>query len=207
MPFAIPIINGYTTLLPKDFAQIWQTSNDPRINFIDYINLDNPLLKQWSVDTLIVDKQFDPENQFRGYPLLGETNLISVYGLDALPRIRYENDTEIEIQKYQENPNRINFQFNNSANVSSIIIADRYDKNWQVRVNGISAKIKNYQGMRLVDIQPGDNVVAMYYVPKLLYSGSIISSMTLVLIIAIQSKKSTFNRWRKLISKELSFYN
>jgi hypothetical protein len=198
MPFAIPIINGYTTLLPKDFAQIWQTSNDPRINFIDYINLDNPLLKQWSVDTLIVDNQFDPENQFREYPLLSETNSISVYGLDALPRIRYENDTEIEIQKYQENPNRINFQFNNSANFSSIIIADRYDKNWQALINGIPTPIQNHKGMRLVHIQPGTSSIEMRYWPIEFFGGILISissllvsSSALVSIHLMQRKKTT----------------
>lgn len=186
MPFNVPIINGYTTLLPKDFAALWQTSNDPRINFIDYIDLENPLLKQWGVDTLIVDKQFDPENQFKEYPLLSETNSISLYKLDALPRIRYENDAEIEIQKYQENPNSITFQFENPMDFSSIIVADRYDKNWQARVNGISTAIQNHEGMRLLNIQSGTNMVQMRYKPASLYSGAFISLCTLTAILIIQ---------------------
>jgi hypothetical protein len=196
MPFNIAVINGYTTLLPKDFASLWQVSDNSGINFIDHIDLENPLLRQWSVDTLIVDNQFDPENQFRGYPLLGETNSISVYGLDALPRIRYENDTEIEIQKYQENPNRINFQFNNSANASSIIIADRYDKNWQALINGIPTPIQNHHGMRLVHIQPGTNSIEMRYWPIEFFGGILISissllvsSSALVSIHLMQRKK------------------
>jgi hypothetical protein len=186
MPFNVPIINGYTTLLPKDFAALWQTSNDPQINFIDYIDLENPLLKQWGVDTLIVDNQFDPENQFKRYPLLSKTESISTYQLDSLPRIRYVNDADIELSSYQETPNTIKFEFDNSQNLLSIIIADRYDKNWEAQVNGVSTTIQNHQGMRLLNIQSGINAIEMKYVPKNMYLGVIISLCSLMTIFAIQ---------------------
>lgn len=178
MPFNLPIINGYTTLLPKDFAALWQTSNDPRINFIDYIDLKNPLLKEWSVDTLLVDNQFDPEKQFSNYPLMNELDSISTYHLDALPRIRYTNDADIEISSFQETPNTITLEFDNLRNQQSIIIADRYDKNWQALINGKETEIINDSGMRNIPIEPGANSVRLRYIPLEFIQGLYLSLLS-----------------------------
>jgi hypothetical protein len=59
MAFGVPMIHGYTTLLPTDYMNIWQKTDDPRINFIDRVDYNDDLLRRWAVGNYIVDKQFE----------------------------------------------------------------------------------------------------------------------------------------------------
>lgn len=186
MPFNLPIINGYTTLLPRDFAALWQISDRPGINFIDHIELSEPLLREWSVGTLIVDNQFDEGNQFAHLQLIEESKDLSIYNLPALPRIRYVSGEPVKASDYQETPNQINFNFINHQGFREIVVADRFDKNWQAKVNGSKTEIQNYQGMRLITIHPGRNSLEMAYVPREVYSGLKISVLSLVSFLVIQ---------------------
>ena len=104
-----------------------------------------------------------------------------LYELDALPRLRFADESPVDLEDFEENPNKILFAFNNMKNHQQLIMADRYDENWQVEVNGEKVKLKNYQGMRLVDIQPGQNNIRFYYFPHWFYLGLVISSVTLAL--------------------------
>lgn len=185
--FQVPMIHGYTTLLPQDYARLWQTSDQPRINFIDRIELSNPLLSEWAVGYYLVDTWFEVKEDLSKYELvaelgekMGQPGRWRVYQLPALPRFRFEDGLGVELENFTENPNQISFALENSAAHSELIVADRYDKNWEVSVNGQEVELENYQGMRKIPLQPGLNKVKLVYVPRAFYWGVVISSLTLV---------------------------
>ncbi len=181
MVFGLSTVHGYTTLLPQDYAHLWQISTTPRINFIDQIELDNELLKQWAVHYYLVDTWFDVKEDLADYNLVSTiANRWQLYELDALPRFRFGDDTAIEFDEFTENPNVIKFSFTNDQNHQQLIMADRYDDNWQVEVNGEKVELENYQGMRRINIEAGKNEVAFRYVPRWFYVGLVASAVTLM---------------------------
>lgn len=199
MVAAAPIINGYTTLLPQDYAAIWQKSKEPRINFIDYIDLqqDADLLTDWSVGYFLVDSWFDVSEDLSSLNKLQDYDLIQVYSLPAKPRIRFAdgqnlNQAPLNLQ-IEENPNRLNLTFTNITDATQLVIADRYDSDWQVVVNDFAAPIENYNGMRLINIQLGINEIVMTYRPRLFYVGLVISLFALLIsgwVLQFESKSS-----------------
>ncbi len=192
----IPMIHGYTTLLPQDYAAIWQKSELPRINFVDSIQSSNPLLAQWAVSQYVVDTWF---------PLYGEelpdVRTASVGNLDfyaiqgALDRFRYEDDVAAELQNREETPNTLILTVSGN-NHSKLIIADRFDKDWRATVNGQEVEIENYNGMRRIQIDPGENQIKMWYEPRAFYFGLGISALTALLCEAFL----VFNKKEKISS-------
>ncbi|MBU0576492.1 YfhO family protein, partial [Patescibacteria group bacterium] len=180
MVYGVPVVHGYTALLPQDYAHLWQTSVNPRINFIDRIEPDNDLLKQWAVKYYLVDAWFDIQEDLTRYPLVAEYKNWSLYELPTLTRFRFGDATSAELKDFNETPNQISFLVDNQTNQSQLIMADRYDVNWLAKVNGEKVEIENYQDMRMIEIQPGKNEVRFYYYPRLFYLGLVISGLTLL---------------------------
>lgn len=178
MIYDVPIINGYTALLPSDYAKIWENKPDPGINFVDKIDINNSKLQDWSVKYYLVDNWFPIKEDLSNLKVIAEKDNWTLYELpDTKARFRYENGTGIEMINFSENPNRISFSFSNLEN-QNIIIADRYDQNWQAKINGEKVIIKNYNGMREIPIQMGENNLIMQYVPREFYLGLIISFLS-----------------------------
>ena len=182
MVYGVSTVHGYTTLLPQDYAHLWQTSNQPRINFIDQIKLDNPLLRDWSVGYYLVDTWFAVKEDLSQYRLVADLGRWQLYQLNALPRFRYEDGTAVNFNNFQENPNQIDLVFENNDEHQYLIVADRYDENWRAEVNRKTVKIEDYQGMRKIEIQPGENKIRFYYSPWWFYLGLITSVLTIVII-------------------------
>ncbi len=161
------LIHGYTTLLPADFASQWQKSIDPRINFIDYIDLTDPqdkeLLKKWAVKYYLVDNWFEIQESLADLKLVAQEKNWALYELGALSRFRDETGRAINLKNFQETPNQVKFEFNNPHQVKYLIMADRYDPGWRAFVNDQPVKIENYQGMRKIKIEPGFNRVHFNY--------------------------------------------
>ena len=182
-----PIINGYTTLLPQDYAAIWQKSKEPRINFIDYIDSqqDADLLADWSVGYFLVDSWFDVHEDLSSLNKLQDHDLVQVYSLPAKPRIRFADSHNLDQApadlQIVENPNRLNLTFTNTTDATQLIIADRYDSDWQATINHSAVTIENHNGMRLISIQPGLNEIEMTYRPRLFYVGLVISLFSLLI--------------------------
>jgi len=178
MVVGVPVVHGYTTLLPQDYAAIWQVSDLPRINFIDTIESSNELLAQWAVGQYVVDTWF---------PLYGEQlpdeKFASIDNLDfyvipgALDRFRYENDLPAKLSLRAETPNELVLTVV-ASDASHLIIADRYDKDWRATVNDSEVSIENYNGMRRIPLEQGQNRIRMWYEPKLFYFGLGISMLT-----------------------------
>jgi len=185
MVAGVPMVHGYTTLLPQDYAAIWQNSELPRINFVDSIQSSNPLLAQWAVSQYVVDAWF---------PLYGEelpdVRTASVGNLDfyaipdSLDRFRYEDDATAELVAREESPNTLILTVSGN-NHSKLIIADRFDKDWRATVNGHEVEIENYNGMRRIQIGPGANQIRMWYEPRAFYFSLGISALTAFLCGAI----------------------
>lgn len=206
----VPMVHGYTTLLPRDYAQIWSLaaqevgteSNNgspknsadqagARINFIDQVELSNPLLAEWSVRYYLVDSWYEVREDLSGLKLLAEEGDWKLYELaGAKPRFRLVNGSnssnvanaaddvnaandanaghdiwvEPTIFKLTETPNKIEIVFDNPGGYSQLVVADRYDKHWRAWVNGREVEIKNCGGMRCIEgLGQGENKVAVEY--------------------------------------------
>lgn len=188
MPLLIPVVNGYTTLLPKDFAAIWNITPEPKINFIDYIPFDSMLLREWSVGRLIIDKQFETSDTLESLPLIADFGSISVHEMPALPRIRAQDGSPFVVQNYSETPNNINFIVQNTNSADYLIIADRFDKQWRVNLNDRPTTILNQSGMRKVALISGENRLKLTYSPTLFLQGLSITLVSVLLALIILKK-------------------
>jgi len=183
-----PTIHGYTTLLPQDYASIWQTSDTARINFVDFIELDHPQLKNWSAGYYLVDSWFEVKEDLSQLEQIGQYDKWTLYKLPALSKYRYENDQQVEIINFEENPNQIKLTFNNQDAYKFLINAERYDPGWQVWLNGQPVEIENHDGMRKIPIQDGYNQLLIKYQPRAFYYAAGISLLA-VIVFALLSKK------------------
>lgn len=165
MPAGLPVINGFTTLLPQDVSERWNAAGSNSINNLDTIKLDNPLLAQWAVGYYLVDP-FYPQISEIPYQSISKSKYWEIYKLPALSRFRYGNNEAIEIKTYEETPNFFLLEYNNPTNNQELIIADRYDNNWRAQVNEQDVEIKNYQGMRKIPSSSGENKVVFSYKPS-----------------------------------------
>lgn len=181
MAYGVPIINGYTTLLPRDFTALWQKSSESRINFVDYIEIDNPLLKNWAVKYYLVDTWYPGIPDLTNYQQVSQDERLALYELPAtLSRFRYEDGTPVEFGAYKETPNQIIMEFV-APNVRQLIMADRFDPNWQAELNGEPVEVNNWQGMRSIEIEPGLNQLTLSYRPIIFYVGLIVSLAALAI--------------------------
>jgi hypothetical protein len=194
MPLGINMVHGYTTLLPKNYAQLWQDSGDSqeaRINFIDFIELDKErdqrLLRDWAVKYYLVDNWFEINESLDKYQKIAGEDRWTLYQLPALARFRYPDQTAVNFgaqnQFVSETPNKIELSINNARNYSHLIIADRYDQNWQAHINGVRKQVKNWQQMRLIPLEPGKNHIVLSYRPTYFYLGLALSGLTALALV------------------------
>lgn len=202
MPLNYNLVHGYTTLLPQDYAKIWAKSDQAGINLIDQIDLssqrDQSFLRKWAVKYYLVDNWFNIEESYSPFKKLEEKERWSLYQLPAFPRFRYfdgkkKNEAPLDLE-IEENPNKIVLAFDNKNGAEHLIVADRYDKNWQATVNGNKVNIENYNSLRKIKIMSGVNHLQLIYRPKFFYLGQAVSLFTgfvSMLIILLKKKIST----------------
>lgn len=198
----IRLINGYTALLPQDFAHIWQQADEtPRINFISSVDPSIPvkqdLLKKWAVKYYLVDTSYPLYDEvFTSQPVAtqGALHLYEIPG--ALPRFR-GSDAPIEVTQVQEKSSSQRLTVD-SPRVQNLIIADRYDEQWQARVNGTTQPVDTMDGMRSIKIPAGKSTVELSFVPVWFYRGlwiSVVSSIVWLAAAIISTQKwSVLNR-------------
>lgn len=181
MAYGVPVINGYTTLLPQDFAAIWQTTEESRINFVDFIDIEDPALQDWAVKYYLVDDWYPDIPDLSELPVVQSEGHLTLYEMPgALSRFRYSDGSPIELNNFEETPNQISLTFDASV-ASQIIIADRFDSNWQATLNGERVEIENVDGMRGVLIDQGHNTLMLEYVPTYFYLGLLVSLAALAI--------------------------
>ncbi len=174
----VPIVNGYTTLLPLDYQEKWEGNAEARINALSYVAVDHPQLRNWSVKYYIVDEWFKIDEDFSAYKKVYSQYPWTVYELDALPRFRLANDAPVNLTEILENPNMVMVRFTNDTQEGYLKIADRYERGWSAWVNQQPVRVENWDGMRAVPIAAGQNEVVLKYQPLSFYAGSIISGLT-----------------------------
>lgn len=220
MVFGVPVVNGYATLLPKTYAKLWQVSNSPRINLIDYVDPSGELLDEWAVKYYLVDTWFMVEEDLSDFINVGEVGVIEKVGEaggnvgegewdeeneqatmseisdlekqsgrwqilereNALDRFRFEDGSSEGIFVEQENPRRIDVVIQNDQQYEALIVADRYDVDWRVFVNGDEQTIENFHGMRkiMLDNDFEEQRITMVYCPKWLVVGMVVSGVSFV---------------------------
>lgn len=184
--YGVRSLQGYTTLLPQQYTQLWQTKADVGINFIDQVEPTNPLVGQWAVKYYVVDTWFKQDEAEQDYlaslPIAAEYQGWKVYELPALSRFRFEDDSTAELTTVTETPNQLNLMIDNQHDQHWLTVADSYDSNWRARVNDQPVVVENWDGMRRIPIAPGINQIVMWYEPRLVWIGAGVSAMTLVVV-------------------------
>lgn len=183
----IPVITGYTTMVPKSIDESFNHTDIPGLNDLPEISPLDPMLEQWSVKYYLVDTAFD----IRKDPVfemqeeaLRELGVWRLYELPALPRFRYPDGTGVLMGDFKENPNETAFRAINDTQNTEMIIADRWDKNWKAEVNGELVEVQNFNGMRKIALPSGYNEVRLWLYPEKFYLGLKISGLTLVAILS-----------------------
>lgn len=180
---SVPMVHGYAALLPRDYGAIWESDSQSNINLIDFIEPTDSKLSDWSVKYYLVDTWYPTYGEVFPYPVVWRDGRYVVYELSALPRFRYSDGRPLDMKAFVENPNEISFSLVNQVDQAQIVVADRYDKNWRVTVNGKEVPLENYQGMRRFIIPVGEISVKMWFQPVWFYRGVVISGLTLSVII------------------------
>jgi hypothetical protein len=186
----VSTINGYTTLLPQSFSDIWSTSDTTRINFIDLIDINNPNLTSWSVKYYIVDNFFEINESLDDLTIAYADNHWTVYDFEqAKSRIRFQTGDKPDITTYHENPNTLKLEFTNEDQ-TNLVIADKFDDDWQAWVNDKQVPIYEFMNMRSIPIIKGVNKIELRYYPSWFYAGLLVSGITAILLIVwISSSK------------------
>lgn len=184
MAYGIPVVNGYTTLLPRDYAEIWHTGQTTRINFVDYIDLLSEKLGLWSVKYYLVDNWFEVAEDLDQFRLLATEGRWQLYERNSVARFHTEKLNE-GFKLISQTPNRLVLEFNNGDNDQELIISDRWDKDWQVSVNSQKRTIKNWNGMRSISLDEGFNEIELVYVPKWFYIGLAVTLFVCLTILLI----------------------
>ncbi|OGJ37589.1 MAG: hypothetical protein A2383_01050 [Candidatus Pacebacteria bacterium RIFOXYB1_FULL_39_46] len=188
--YGLPTISGYTTLLPHDYAAIWNKDGEPSINFITMVDPADSLLDDWAVKYYLVDTWFKIDEDLSQFPLVAKFDRWEILERKyAKKRIRFGDDSAAELIEFQENPNSMSFSLENSDHQSTLIIADRFDPDWQAKINGSPVKIENHQGMRRISLTSGVNQIELRYWPKWFYLGLGITLMSgLIMIYQLRKK-------------------
>lgn len=175
------VVHGYTTLVPQDYAKIWQQPDSPtRINFLDEIDPNAPTLQQWATKYYLVDTAYAIQEDLSSLPLVQTVDQWQVRELPgALPRFRSADGTDVTIESITENPNMITLSVTAAA-ANEFIIADRFDADWRAKVNGENVPVTDYEGMRSIPLQAGSNSISLWYSPTLFYVSLFVSLVSVL---------------------------
>lgn len=166
MPANLPLINGYTTLVPKDFALVWANDGEVRINFLDTIEPDSGKLKLWSGAYYIVDKQFTQKLELPHELKVYQDEAFDIYTIPgSLPRLRLADNQPLVYRSLEENPNEIKLELAR-ADEFDLILADRFDPDWIALADGREIAVESYQSMRRVQVPQGTGQLIFSYRPK-----------------------------------------
>lgn len=208
MVAGVPSINGFTTLLPLNMHQdfsvdtnpntstnyfvennivVSRAADDASINSLPYIQLDNDSLKKWSVKYYLVDTWFPDFGETFPEKIVAKQRDLTLYEIpNTLPRFRTKNGAPVTITNYSENPNKISFTIT-LPDDSGLLIADRYDTNWHVKIDDKKAVVENYEGMQflpLTEYETRSYSISLEYFPTYFYLG-LVSTCLVTLLMAV----------------------
>lgn len=194
----VPVINGYTTLLPLDIHRQFSPEPSVSINNLPQIMLDNAALARWSVRYYLVDTWFPDYNEPMPPQQLATAQpfwtLYEVPG--ALARFRFADGSPAPITNLQETPNKISFSIDIDE-PASLLVADRYTPDWRVTINQKDSPLSTYEGLRRLQLTPGQHAIQLEYRPQSWYQGIGISTVTWLGMLAFSAGYSYFGRRNK----------
>ena len=183
--YSLPSSAGYVAIMPKAYRDYW---NSKKVNSIDFNNYQNELLSETSTKYFITGIPIDviKDDKSDQFKQVFQHNEIKVYeNTQAKPRVELlRNNLSIssDIKTDFSNPNKV--QIDISATQSGKLVLRDYNyPGWYATVNDQKAAIEPYQELfRSVQIPSGDNKVVFEYRPKSLIFGSVISSLSVLLV-------------------------
>ena len=182
MSYGFNSLNAYTTLVPLDVNQRWNATTTAAINAVPEIPTTHAQLPNWAVRYYLVDTFFPTTEDFSGLTLLLSYDFWKLYEVPgALSRFRFLDGTPAAVELV-ETPNSLDITLEATTSGSTLIVADRYDSNWQATRNGEPVEVSEVAGMRAVELVAGKNTIAMQYVPQKFFTGLLVSAGTLLLL-------------------------
>ncbi|MEX0895840.1 MAG: hypothetical protein WDZ94_02780 [Patescibacteria group bacterium] len=177
MVYGVHLVHGYTTLLPRDYSLIWKNSDEVRINFIDYIDVENSLLSDWAVKYYLVDEWFEVREDLSQFPVVDNTEVYATLELnDVASRFRFQSDDELILKQMREDPNKVVLEFAETISDQTLLLADRYDESVRARDEyGKQLVVQNFEGMRAIELPAGSKYVEVYYYPAWFFRSAFIS--------------------------------
>lgn len=183
MIYSLHTLNGYTSMIPKDFNATWNDGySPPAINSITGISLGHKSLQDWGINYYLVDTWF-PNITPPKLPLIISSDWLKLYQLSHAGRFQYDK-TKVQINETRESPNELRISFI-GLNPAKLIIADRYDPDWHAILDGKNIAIQNAYGRRAVLLPVGAHDLVIRYKPIKFYLGTLISLTTLVLALTL----------------------
>ncbi len=180
MVLGVPIINGYTTLLPLSMHRVFaEQSATASINNLPQIPISHTALADWSVGYYLVDTWFPEYDEPFPETILAEQEHWKLYQMDALPRFRTGNSQAVQITDFQETANTLRFRVF-LPDDSGLLIADRYHAEWQAEANGQPVQIENRNDKRFLPLVAGEYVIEIEYVPTRLYQGAAVTTVATI---------------------------
>lgn len=191
MVAGVPMIHGYTTLMPQDFVNQWPNPQQQvQINFLPKLDLNDAttlqLLSRWAVRYYLVDTWFEltPSDTFGTWPSVSLDDRWRIYRLPSLSRFRDEREVPVALQALAETPNSQYLELSNPDGAAQLVIADRFDRGWRAWINGQPTQIHNVDGQRRLELpttQPDQVLkVVLRYQPRWWWLGASVSMVSLV---------------------------
>ncbi len=190
MVYGIPVVHGYTSLLPSDYASEWSAASaaqvssgtaETRINFIPYVPVPSATLAKWGVGYYLVDEWFSvsSEEGLAALPQLAKQGTGQLLELPATSRFRWPDGTPAAVTQLQQTPNSLHFTIT-ADQTRSLVIADRFESGWRAWVDGQLTTLEPPQGMRQLTLEPGTHQVVLRYFPETWQLGLVVTAISSV---------------------------
>lgn len=187
MNFELPTINGYVTMVLKDYADYFDPLKKKRnINNITLNNFFDKRINFLGVKYLILDKGLDSsvlkKDQFK---LVFSGNFVKIYKNKlAFPRSFIIKNGQAESKTVkQHQPNQVKIELKGNEQ-GTLVSTDNYYPGWEVYIDGKKGIIRKYRNnFRSVEIYRGTKEVKYIFRPKIFYLGLLISLLTMLLCI------------------------
>lgn len=188
MDFNLLTVNGYGTMVLKDYALFFKQEKEKKdINNITIKDFNDKKLSELGIKYLIIDRELTKEQReienAKNFKLVFSGKFVKIYRAGKiLPRLFVLESgrlTKVEIKSYQ--PNEITIAVENGRK-GNLVLTDNYYPGWEVFLDGKKAKIERYKNtFRLVKIDENTKEVVFKFRPKILYWGVILSVFSLIL--------------------------
>lgn len=185
MNFNLPTTNGYSTIVLKNYAQLFDPqSKKQNINNINLDNFSDEKINLLAAAYLVVDKDLSQQQlSFSNWQLVFSGKFVKIYkNKKVLPRAFLLSEKGVEKKKIKSlQPNKVLIDLK-AKNKGLLVLADNYYPGWEAYIDGKPVKISRYkETLRAVAINTGAEEITFLFKPKSFYLGLLISGLTSLL--------------------------